>query len=110
MREQNGWYEIEAKGVKGWAASYYIVTSNGASSAGEKNSSSSTSQKKAYIVYDGTNIRKSASTSAQIAERATKRRRVQIVRTQGDWYEVTLSNGGTGYVASWVVQTNKNSG
>ncbi|MDM5320826.1 N-acetylmuramoyl-L-alanine amidase [Bacillus altitudinis] len=109
LREQNGWYEIEAKGVKGWAASYYIVTSNGTSTAGGKNSSSSASQKKAYIVYDGTNIRKSASTSAQIAERATKGAAYRIVRTQGDWYEVTLSNGGTGYVASWVVQTNKNS-
>ncbi|MCY7739184.1 hypothetical protein MH048_18215, partial [Bacillus safensis] len=40
-----------------------------------------------------------ASTSAGIAERATKGAAYHIVRTQGDWYEVTLSNGGTGYVA-----------
>ncbi|WP_420831025.1 SH3 domain-containing protein [Bacillus safensis] len=107
LREQNGWYEIEGKGVKGWVASYYIVTGKGAGS--EKSSSSSASEQKAYIVYDGTNIRKSASTSAGIAERATKGAAYHIVRTQGDWYEVTLSNGGTGYVASWVVQTKKNS-
>ncbi|UYO34592.1 N-acetylmuramoyl-L-alanine amidase [Bacillus zhangzhouensis] len=109
LREQNGWYEIEGKGVKGWVASYYIVTDKGTGSATEKSSSSSASEQKAYIVYDGTNIRKSASTSAGIAERATKGAAYQIVRTQGDWYEVTLSNGGTGYVASWVVQTKKNS-
>ncbi|CUB22652.1 N-acetylmuramoyl-L-alanine amidase LytC precursor [Bacillus safensis] len=109
LREQNGWYEIEGKGVKGWVASYYIVTGKGAGSAPEKSSSSSASEQKAYIVYDGTNIRKSASTSAGIAERATKGAAYHIVRTQGDWYEVTLSNGGTGYVASWVVQTKKNS-
>ncbi|MGA3882471.1 SH3 domain-containing protein, partial [Bacillus pumilus] len=52
LRGQNGWYESEAKGVKGWAASYDIGTSNGASSEGEKNSSASAAQKKAYIVYD----------------------------------------------------------
>ncbi|MFP3325467.1 SH3 domain-containing protein, partial [Planococcus sp. SIMBA_160] len=52
LREQNGWYEIEAKGAKGWVASYYIVTSQGASSAREKSSSSSATQQKAYIVYD----------------------------------------------------------
>lgn len=109
LREQNGWYEIEGNGVKGWVASYYIVTGKGAGSASEKSSSSSATKHKAYIVYDGTNIRKSASTSAGIAERATKGAAYQIVRTQGDWYEVTLSNGETGYVASWVVQTKKNS-
>lgn len=109
LREQNDWYEIEAGHTKGWVASYYIVTSQGSNAANEKSPSSSTSHQKAYIVYDGTNMRKSASTSAPIAERATKGTAYQIVRTQGDWYEVILSNGGTGYVASWVVQTKKNS-
>ncbi|MFS0654724.1 SH3 domain-containing protein [Bacillus sp. 179-C3.3 HS] len=109
LREQNGWYEIEARGVKGWVASYYIVTSKGSSSTRGESPATSASQQKAYIVYDGTNIRKSASTSAPIAERATKGAAYQIVRTQGDWYEVTLTNGGTGYVANWVVQTRKNS-
>ncbi|OLP65415.1 hypothetical protein BACPU_15030 [Bacillus pumilus] len=109
LREQNGWYEIEAGHTTGWVASYYIVTSQGENAVRDKGSSSSASHQKAYIVYDGTNIRQSASTSAAIAERATKGAAYQIVRTQGDWYEVTLSNGGTGYVASWVVQTKKNS-
>uniref|UniRef100_UPI003EBC8F4C N-acetylmuramoyl-L-alanine amidase n=1 Tax=Bacillus maqinnsis TaxID=3229854 RepID=UPI003EBC8F4C len=110
LREQNGWYEIQVGHHKGWVASYYIVSSQEKNDGNEKSpSSSATSDQKAYIVYDGTNIRKSASTSSAIAERATKGATYRIVRTQGDWYEVALSNGGTGFVAGWVVQTKKNS-
>ncbi|MGE6629112.1 SH3 domain-containing protein [Bacillus sp. NPDC077027] len=109
LREQNGWFEIQVGSSKGWVASHYIVSDSSGQAANERSqSTTSSSVKKAYIVYGGTNIRKSASTSAAIAERASKGAAYSIVGTQGDWYEVALSNGGTGYVANWVVQTNKN--
>ncbi|MCY8490280.1 SH3 domain-containing protein [Bacillus atrophaeus] len=109
LTEENGWLKIEANGQRGWVASHYIVTGSNqsTSSSGGSGSSSSSSAKKAYIVYGGTNLRSSASTSASIVERAEKGSSYTITGTKGSWYEVTLENGQTAYVANWVVQTSK---
>ncbi|MCC9022255.1 SH3 domain-containing protein [Bacillus nakamurai] len=109
LSEDHGWLNIEANGQKGWAASHYIIRESDSSdsASGSGGSDSSSSAKKAYIVYGGTNLRSSASTSASIVERANKGASYPIIGSSGKWYEVRLENGQTAYVASWVVQTSK---
>lgn len=110
LSEDHGWLKIEANGQKGWAASHYIIKdsdSSGSASGSGDGSAGSGSSKKAYIVYGGTNLRSSASTSASIVKRADKGAAYPIVGSSGKWYEVRLENGQTAYVANWVVQTSK---
>ncbi|MEC1261395.1 SH3 domain-containing protein [Bacillus swezeyi] len=110
LSKQHGWYEIEFNGQKGWAASHYIVEGNGQKTGAAETKSGSESKQQATIVYEGTNIRSDASTSSTIVKRAGKGESYPIAGTKGDWYEITLSDGNSGYVASWVVQTSDQSG
>ncbi|MFN2745109.1 MULTISPECIES: SH3 domain-containing protein [Bacillus] len=107
--EQHGWYEIEFDGQKGWAASHYIVEDHKENTGDGETSAASDAKQKATIVYEGTNIRSDASTSSPIVERAEKGESYPITGEKADWYEITLSNGNTAYVASWVVQTSDGS-
>ncbi|MGG3573746.1 SH3 domain-containing protein [Bacillus gobiensis] len=111
--EKYGWYEINFNGMSGWVASHYIVkdqsggqpAKNSSSSENPDNgTSNNTSGEYAIIVYDGTNIRTSPSTSSSIIQRAAKGESFSITSSSNDWYEVTLENGDKGYLASWVVQ------
>lgn len=87
------------KGKEGWVYSFHgkvsstsPVAQTGASDAGF-----------ATILSNGTNIRETATTSSQVVTRANAGERFTITSDAGDWYEISLSNGKTAFVAKWVV-------
>lgn len=49
------------------------------------------------------NLRKGASTNDEIIQRVNKDEPMLILLVKDDWYQVQLSNGTEGWVASWVV-------
>ena len=62
-----------------------------------------TTPKTVYILSDGTNLRRDATTSSKVAVRANAGNEFPIVSETGDWYEVKLPSGENAFVASWVV-------
>ncbi|WP_139996512.1 stage II sporulation protein P [Paenibacillus paridis] len=56
-------------------------------------------------IVDITNLRKGPGLDYDIVARAKAGDSFPIVSSKGDWYQVTLSGGGTAYVANWVVET-----
>ena len=65
-----------------------------------------TTPKNVYILSDGTNLRKSPTTSSKVVMRANAGKELPIVSETGDWYEVKLPSGEKAFVASWVVSIN----
>ncbi|OLS41578.1 SH3 domain-containing protein [Bacillus sp. MRMR6] len=101
--EKNNWVKIEYKpGTFGWAAGWYF-------SKGQSKSTAAPNDSKITILHNGTNIRSSADGQASVLLRANEGESFAIKSVKNDWYEITLANGVSGYVAGWIVTTNTSS-
>ncbi|MGA9224974.1 MAG: SH3 domain-containing protein [Mesobacillus sp.] len=108
IEEVNNWVKIEYKaGETGWAAGWFFQkTKNGpviTPNQPVKNS-------RLNILHDGTNIRKGPSTGSSVISRANQGDTFEVISVKNDWYEISLSNGLTGFVAGWIVSIQGNSG
>ena len=108
MEEVNNWVKIEFKpGETGWAAGWFFEkTKNGPvipPNQPVKNS-------RVNILHDGTNIRKDPSTGSSVIYRANQGDSFEVISVKNDWYEISLSNGATGFVAGWIVSIQGNTG
>ena len=105
LSRNHNWVELEfEEGKKGWIYSFYgtftkqIVSD---SSADTKQPESSVT-----IIYNGTNLRETASTSSNVVTRADAGHTYPIIETDGEWYKIELQEGKTAFVANWVVTEN----
>ncbi|MGM0844122.1 MAG: SH3 domain-containing protein [Bacillota bacterium] len=101
LEERSNWYKLSLKGGKtGWAAGWYIEKN-----VGEKLQKQQSSHEKGQvqILYNGTNLRSEASTNSAIVARASSGETFPIKKKTGEWFEVSLSNGQSGFVAGWIV-------
>ncbi|WP_066050007.1 SH3 domain-containing protein [Robertmurraya korlensis] len=100
LAEENNWAKIKLKnGQQGWVASWYLSKEESTTSTKvdvQENSS-------VTILYNGTNIRKSATTNSSVISRANAGATFTVLSVQNDWYEIQLSNGSKGFVAGWIV-------
>ncbi|MGM9950994.1 MAG: SH3 domain-containing protein [Lysinibacillus sp.] len=105
LEQSDNWVRIQYKDNKeGWIYKFYgSFVEKEVKSA----STSSPSKGSVTIIYDGTNMRQDASTSAAVVHRANAGETYSILKTEGDWYKVSLSGGKTAYVANWVVSQEK---
>lgn len=105
LEQSNNWVRIQYKdNTEGWIYTFY-----GSFTEKEVKSEAivAPSNDSVTIIYDGTNLRQEASTSAAVAHRANAGETYTIIKTEGDWYQVSLSGNKTAYVANWVVSEDK---
>ncbi len=101
LEQSNNWVHIQYKNnTDGWIYKFYGSFGEQAS---ESTSKASSSDESVTIIYEGTNLREEASTSAAIVHRANAGETYRILEEQGDWYKVSVSGNKTAYVANWVV-------
>ncbi|WP_165967108.1 SH3 domain-containing protein [Jeotgalibacillus sp. S-D1] len=94
--ESNDWYKIEYEsGEQGWIASWFTEAGTGSSDSGE--------EELVTILYNGSNIRTQPSVESEVAARTDSGEQYTVLSQQGEWYEVELSEGNTGFIASWIV-------
>ncbi|WP_213422878.1 N-acetylmuramoyl-L-alanine amidase [Bhargavaea massiliensis] len=100
------WVKLSISGKEGWVYAFHGVRSSGAAAAGtpsgKTGSESGNQADSVTILYDGTNLRSSDSTSSDVVKRAAAGETFSGVR-EGDWYRISLNDGSEAYVASWVV-------
>ncbi len=106
IQQMNGnWVQIKLNNKKeGWVYSFHGTLNrvNTKNQTGSK----STAAKQVTILSDGTNIRETASTSSEIVIRANAGEQFPIIAEHEDWYEVSVANDKTAFVANWVVSVN----
>ncbi len=105
IQREKDWIQIQlTNGTKGWVADY-LVSFNKAN--GEKTEVGDTAKKRKEttlsILHNGTNIRKKPSTQSMILERADEGDTYEAIQLKDNWYQIKLSNGEMGYIASWIV-------
>ncbi|HEY9577635.1 MAG TPA: N-acetylmuramoyl-L-alanine amidase [Pseudobacillus sp.] len=102
---ENDWVHIRYKGQPAWVNRQFVrMVSNETKQI--VNKSEAAADGFAVILYNGTNLRSDASTSASIVTRGSQGERYPIHARVGDWYKISLASGQQAYVASWVVSVN----
>ncbi|RUL57115.1 SH3 domain-containing protein [Lysinibacillus antri] len=111
LERNNNWVKIQYGNKKGWVYSFY-----GSFHVEQKDQPTTTNSTKkssfdqvVTIIYNGTNLRTSPSTSSEVAVHASAGEKYPIVSTQGDWFEVQITDDTTAFVANWVVSINESS-
>ncbi|WP_391560259.1 SH3 domain-containing protein [Robertmurraya sp.] len=100
LAEENNWAKIKLKnGQLGWVASWYLSKEQSSTTTKVDVEQNST----VTILYNGTNIRKSATTNSSVISRANAGETFTVLSVQNDWYEIQLKDGSKGFVAGWLV-------
>lgn len=109
LSRDHNWVEIEyEKGKKGWIYSFYGTFTKQL----KQNHSSEKEEAKNFvtIIYNGTNLRESPSTSSNVVVIADAGHTYPIVESEGDWFKIAVKDQQTAYVANWVVSKNNSQG
>jgi N-acetylmuramoyl-L-alanine amidase len=93
LEQQGDWYRVQTPdGKTGWVAGWLISVQQPAMSGPH-----------VTILNPDTNIRSGPGTQYDIIKRVQTGEKYAIVKKEGDWFQITLSDGSTGYVAGWLV-------
>ncbi len=94
LSSQNDWYQVRTpNGQVGWVANWLVSRPD------------QTVAKKATITVlnPDTNVRTGPDTKYDIVGRVQAGETYEIVTQSGDWFQIKLANGQTGYIAGWLV-------
>ncbi|MGE5703319.1 MAG: N-acetylmuramoyl-L-alanine amidase [Clostridia bacterium] len=95
---QGDWFQVlTPTGQSGWVAGWLVTKPD--------RTLPQTGTGTVTVLYPSTNIRSGPSTSDAILGQVQNGQKLQIVSKQGEWYQVQLSNGQTGYIAGWLVSS-----
>lgn len=105
ISRSHNWVEIEyEKGKNGWVYSFYGTFTKQAKT--KTKSETKKSQGTVTIIYNGTNLRESASTDSNVVTRVDAGDTYTIIEKEGDWIKISMDDEKTAYVANWVVTEN----
>lgn len=93
LKQQGEWYQVKTPDGKiGWVAGW-LVSVNYPTPEGPY----------VTILNQDTNVRKGPGTEYEIIRRLNAGEKHPILGTEGDWFQIRLSDGTAGYVAGWLV-------
>lgn len=100
LEEVNNWVKIEYQpGKFGWAAGWYFNKDNA-------KSNQAVTENAVTVLHGGSNIRKSPTVQSDVVLRAREGETYPVKSVSNDWYEISLPNGSSGYIAGWIVTSN----
>ncbi|MFJ6208267.1 SH3 domain-containing protein [Lysinibacillus sp. NPDC092081] len=107
LSQEHNWVQIQYNDKKtGWVYSFYGTFSNIENTTSK--SSSSSELESVTIIYNGTNLRTDATTTADVVARVDAGETYPIVGAKNDFYEIQVDDK-TAFVANWVVTTTSSS-
>lgn len=103
FKESNGWGQTYYQGKEAWVALHYLYLDDEDSQENTAPAVSSTSH--IIITEDNVRIRTGPSTAYHMSASANSGDTFQLIDSRDSWYKVMLSNGTTGWVASWLTDS-----
>lgn len=101
---KGNWVEIQiSEKNTGWVYAFHGHLSDETAQSVEKTSDNMATS--VTVITNGTNLRSEPSTSSSVVSRADAGDKLQVTEQNGDWYQVSLPDGATAFVATWVVTT-----
>lgn len=112
LGQKNGWYQLRLpNGKSGWAIAVYlkvlVASVNGTgSSTGNTNgnyAANTGTSKNVVVKADKVNVRSGAGTGFGKLMQAGKGQQFAVVKELNGWYNISLGNGKSGWIAGWLV-------
>lgn len=96
LEKQGEWYRVTTPaGQTGWVAGWLITVS--------QPTMPTPSGPYVTIVNPDTNVRSGPGTEHNIIKRVQTGEKYSIAKKEGEWFQVTFTDGSTGYIAGWLV-------
>lgn len=103
FNEQHGWVQTYYGGETVWIAKHHLVAVGNSSQETESSTEPAADTSEAVTVSaESIYVRSGPSTSDEIITYAHQGDSFDVVSTSGDWIEVSLEQGGTGWIANWL--------
>ncbi|WP_270179409.1 N-acetylmuramoyl-L-alanine amidase [Alkalihalobacillus sp. CinArs1] len=100
LKRSGDWSLIQySNGESGWVDSTYLI-----------NTSKSIASSYLTLLYHSTNIRSGPGIDFPVVLQGSKDERYKIVGKEKEWYEISLQDGTTAFVADWIVSTGSSLG
>ncbi|RKQ33456.1 N-acetylmuramoyl-L-alanine amidase [Oceanobacillus halophilus] len=106
FQEKYGWMQTYFGGQEAWIAKQHLIPLTKQPSATSV-ASSEVENDTITVIADGVHIRSGAGTNFSVIASASNGDTYPLVQTDGDWHQITLSNGKHGWIASWLTDTNQ---
>lgn len=113
LYEENGWSQIHYNDRVAWILSSLIEISPGSiqetsetETSPEEVETTTIDENTALVLFNDVNIRSGPSLEQEILWNANKGDSYSLIGTNGDFYEIVNADGQTGFVATWLVDTN----
>jgi uncharacterized protein YgiM (DUF1202 family) len=98
--------QTQLDALQGGSAPTNTSTNNNNNSSSNSTNNSTSNDKTVTVTGTSVNVRAEANASSSIVASTVKGDKLTYISTEGDWYKVKLSNGTTGYIASWLATLN----
>lgn len=98
FKESNGWGQTYYDGKEAWVALQYLYMDMDH----EQNVAPVSTPSTVTITANSVRIRSGPSTSYDMIGSTSEGGSFQLLSSEGDWYEIELANGKTGWVAGWL--------
>src|SRR5699024_4709944 len=111
FEEKYGWLQTYYDGQIGWVASHHLYQVSDGNEQAEQNQQEqqetqeqqeSKASQEINIIDDAVHIRTGPDTGQTILEIVYKGDTYTLLDTKNDWHKVSLGNGNTAWVASWL--------
>jgi len=109
FQEQYGWVQTYYGGKTAWVAKHHLIAAdqpaenNSGNTETQVASATSDSQEETITVAaDGVHIRSGPSTAYKVIGYTNSGSSYPLLNTDGDWHQITLDNGQTGWIAAWL--------
>ncbi|WP_166511131.1 SH3 domain-containing protein [Desulfallas thermosapovorans] len=92
--KRGDWYKIKVGGLEGWIAGWLV----------QAKTEADTPTGYAVVKSNSVNVRNGPGTSHKVLNRVNTGTKLPVLKVSGDWLKVQLPDGGTGWIAGWLVQ------
>lgn len=112
LYEENGWSQIHYNDQVAWILSSLIEISPGSiqetieTESSQDETAVAIDENTALVLFNDVNVRSGPSLDKKILWNTNKGDSYSLVGTNGDFYEILDSDGQTGFIATWLVDTN----
>lgn len=98
--DQDGWVQTYWNGQKAWVSGKFLAADSPSTSNQER--SAAAEKNAASITAKDARLRSGPSTDYDMIGSLAQGETVRILNTKGDWHQIKMASGQTGWVAAWL--------
>src|SRR5699024_4812976 len=109
FQEKHGWILTYYDGKEVWVASQFLAPAEGKTQSNDPNHVQQQQTNTVQVMENDVHIRSGAGTNHSIIGTANAGDTYNLKDTSGDWHQIALSGGSTGWIAAWLTNAQTSS-